>query len=429
MITKEEYKQLQKIFQEFCLADNRLDQIKIWHKYRKELFDCRLLMASSGDDPFKLKIIFDHPSLKPLFAGEDFVFLNNYSVEYHNLGKFQPISLDPCIVIDSNLVARVNGFVNLNKRDKETKEIKETNDTLKFIMTKPFYYGFYAVEEYENYVSNKNHFQIKQKLKAICLFDHINKEKYLNSNESVIEFLIGDEEANKWVESKFAEMFSSNSLPYLINLKNTIYLLLLKVCEIEFRSNKKHIEVEAKICEFYEFMHLVLKRLMGKEAYLINMYFEKNKKLKNNGETFFDPIQISNKKLFQHLNGMANDLVLLRTIERMPDISNQANILLPYFVSRDKRLNHVCDLLPKISKFLFYSTEKGANFMAEWENQTNIINKMKSKLYWEKISWFYNEDAENERLKAQHENPQIYELGFDQIIKELEITVKSFLEK
>jgi hypothetical protein len=223
-------------------------------------------------------------------------------------------------------------------------------------------------------------------------------------------------------------MFSAQSLPYLVNLKNAIYLLLLKVSEIELSSKNTRLDAETKILKLYDFMQTVLKILLGKEIYLITMYFEKNAELRNNGSSFFDPLQTSNKKLLQDLNGMARDLTILRTIERMPDLSNQADILLPYFVSRDERLNHVCDLLPKISKIFFYDKEEGSKFMSEWENRHTIMSEMQSKPYWKKIRWFYEPDAQQQREKAQHEDSQVQNLEFVANIRELEGAVESLLQ-
>lgn len=410
---------LRHVFQQLCAAENFAEMMRVWRENAPLLRDCRLIVSHSGDRGLHCEKFIEHPKVTKLFAKDKFFYFDQSVVANHFSGVEEMVSVEMITVLDTNIVAKIKSFINKNCGDEKTRLYIES------FVGKPFYYGFYALENFEDYRAGKNHSQIRDKIKAALSFSNLDSVIYQASGGDEIKIKLSEAELERETDEKIKEMFTQESLSYLIAFKNAIYALLLKTTEIQFRAIREGIIKPAdKITEIYRFMHFELSRLFGREAHLIAIYFAGDARLKdsaNKNLSFFDPIQISNNRILHSLNGMAFDLTLLRLMERLPDASQHAQMLLPFLVSDDGRLSYVCDeLLPKMSAILFYGQERCENYLSKWENEQQFEQNLLSQNFYPQISWFYDTAAFDARVKEQHANSKIRNLDFAENIRNLE---------
>lgn len=126
-----------------------------------------------------------------------------------------------------------------------------------------------------------------------------------------------------------------------LNQYYLIYCILLKMYEINFKSNKSS---KNKMLELIQCINKELYVYAENELYLAYLLFSKDKRV----NSFFGAVQNNSKNVILKIRGMAWDLFHLRNLETQvaERNTNTKHMYMHYFCSRDKGINEILELNP-----------------------------------------------------------------------------------
>lgn len=191
--------------------------------------------------------------------------------------------------------------------------------------------------------------KIRDNLTSLILFNSIDREGYRNSPSHKYQLTREDAEA-KAIEEVYEMYFGQYAeIPVkIIELFNTIYLLLIKIFQIHFVSDKSP---ENKLLFFLDYMHNNLGFIMERESVIAFKLFDR----RNNFKIFKHIKPKSQKRKEKHwkkkdlerkIKNIAWDLMIPRLIENyLANLPNK-ELFIPYFFTFDKGLNQILDLYP-----------------------------------------------------------------------------------
>jgi hypothetical protein len=331
-------------------AKDTQEVTEIWHQSLSYLHDCKLIYSH----PEEYDTVMPSKGwprnfprggfLRPLFAYDNLFFLDQRIVEDQIFKRESPLNIDITVEFDTNVASYVEAFVE-NKATHNRDIVKEVLDFVITTNEVNFGYNFYALENAQGFFDGRQVPSIRRNLKAIMKLDYMDREKYQKSGE--FRFKITDKELDVRTDEKLHALYD---WPYMealeaefIPINEMLYLLLLKIVEIEHKDMRRRLDV--KMEELCQFMHFDLKTLLVREAIIALNYFRNRSKL-----TFFGRINPRPKaqasELLKELRNMSWDLMLFRVMERIATLPGQGDFLIPYFLTFDRKMVQLFDLFP-----------------------------------------------------------------------------------
>jgi hypothetical protein len=336
--------------------------------------------------------------LRPLFAYDNLYFLDERIVEDQIFRRESSLNIDITVEFDTNVASYVEAFVE-NKATTNSDIVKEVLDFVLTTKEVNFGYNFYALENARGFFDGRQIPSIRRNLKAIMKLDYMDRERYQKSGE--IRLNIEDNELEVKTDEKLHALYD---WPYregleaeFIPINEMLYLLLLKIVEIEHRDKGRRLD--RKMEELYEFMHFDLKTLFVREAIIALNYFKNRSSL-----TFFGKINPKHKEkeqeLLKELRGMSWDLMLFRVMERIATMPGQGDFLIPYFLSFDKKMVQLFDLFP-LKAILAY--DAGTQMIPLWA--TPPLDELQKEIKIEKVKDYFGDIASKVRFAERQSDP------------------------
>lgn len=183
-------------------------------------------------------------------------------------------------------------------------------------------------------------FRLRNNLFASEVLKDLDEDHYLQTGE--VRAHVPEEELWERVDSTvmFYEGRDNQEEDWRLVFQKAMYLVLLKVAEIEFTHRRK--DLGAKIKALLRFFQEELGTMFLRELVIATHFFERGTDLR-----FFSKVQKGRKGLLETLNNMAWDLQITRTQELvMCSYIEKGIYLLPYFLTFDRGLVEVLDLYP-----------------------------------------------------------------------------------
>lgn len=378
---------------------------EIWLRSLAYLRDCKLIYSHPEECDTVMPSKSwprDFPKggyLRPLFAYDNLHFLDQRIAEDQIFRCESPLNIDITVEFDTNVASYVEGFVE-NKATTNREMVKEVLDFV--IKTKEvnFGYNFYALENAQGFFNGGQVPSIRRNLKAIMKLDYMDRERYQKSGEITLK--VTDKELDVKTDEKLHNLYD---WPYregleaeFIPINEMLYLLLLKIVEIEHRGKRRRLDV--KVEELYEFMHFELKTLLVREAIIALNYFKNRSRL-----TFFGRINSKPKEkgpeLLKELRGMSWDLMLFRVLERIATMPGQGDFLIPYFLSFDKKMVQLFDLFPLKA---LLASDAGAQMLPLWV--TPPLDELQKEIKIEKVKDYFGDIASKVRFAERQSDPR-----------------------
>jgi len=355
--------------------------------------------------------------LRPLFAYDNLYFLDQRIAEDQIFKRESPLNIDITVEFDTNVASYVEAFVE-NKATPNREMVKEVLDFVLTTKEVNFGYNFYALENARGFFYGGQVASIRRNLKAIMKLDYMDRGRYQQGGE--IRLNIDDNELEVKTDEKLHALYD---WPYregleaeFIPINEMLYLLLLKIVEIEHRDKRRRLDV--KVEELYQFMHFELKTLLVREAIIALNYFKNRSRL-----TFFGRINPKPKEkcqeLLKELRGMSWDLMLFRVLERIATMPGQGDFLIPYFLSFDKKMVQLFDLFPLRA---ILACDAGGQMLPLWV--TPPLDELQKEIKIEIIKDYFSSIASNVRFAERQadRSPDLSDLE-----KSLEVEVVSLL--
>jgi hypothetical protein len=370
--------------------------IEIWHQHLTDLHDCKLIYSQREEAdtilPSKTwpRNFSKGGYLRSLFAYDNLFFLDRRIAVEQWLGLESNFNLDSSVEFDTNVASYVEGFVE-NRPGPNSDRVKEVFDFVVTTEEVNFGYNFYALENAQGFFDGSRVQSIRRNLRSIIKFDHINKKEYQATGE--IRATISDKELDVKADEKLHEIYDSHYREMMeaefIPTNEVIYILLLKIVEIEYRDKKR--KLRQKVEELYEFMHFELKTLVVREAMIAINYFKNKARLAFFGRIGPRPNSEATE-LLKELRNMSWDLMLFRIMDRMAGISTQhGDFLIPYFLTFDRKMVELFDLFP-LKAVIAYGD---AQIIPLWE--TNPLEAIRKEVSTKGIDRYFGDIARKVR--------------------------------
>lgn len=369
---------------------------EIWHRSLIYLQDCKLIYSH----PEECDTVMPSKNwprnfpkggfLRPLFTYDNLYFLDRRIVEDQIFRRESALNIDITVEFDTNVASYVEAFVE-NKATHKRDTVKEVLDFVLTTKEVNFGYNFYALENAQGFFDGGQVQSIRRNLKAILKLDYMDRGRYQKSGE--IRLSINDNDLEVKTDEKLHALYA---WPYregleaeFIPINGMLYILLLKIVEIEHRDKGRRLDV--KVEELYEFMHFELKTLFVREAIIALNYFKNRSKL-----TFFGKINPKPKnkgqELLKELRGMSWDLMLFRVLERIATMPGQGNFLIPYFLSFDKKMVQLFDIFPLKA---ILASDASAQMIPLWV--TPPLDELQKEIKIEKVKDYFGDIASKVR--------------------------------
>ena len=395
---------------------------EIWHRSIAYLHDCTLIYSQREATDTVL------PSkswprnfpkggfLRPLFAHDNLYFLNQRIATEQWLGLESNVQVDSTVEFDTNVASYVEGFVE-NRPGSNRERIKEVLDFVVTTERVNFGYNFYALENAQGFYDGSRVRSIRRNLRSVMKLDYLDLKEYQNSGE--VRATIGDRELDLKADEKLNELYDERYREGLnaefLPLNETLYILLLKIVEIEYGGGRKRLA--QKVEELYGFMHFELKTLLVRESIITLNYF-KNRA----GLAFFGKIRPrpagEAQGLLKELRNMSWDMMLFRMMERQSMLSGQGDVLIPYFLTFDRKMVQLFDLFPLKA---ILSHRDTARMIPLWE--TDPLDELRKAVDITSIEFYFGEIAGKVRLAERTAEPP----DFNSLKSSLEQEIVSLL--
>lgn len=189
--------------------------------------------------------------------------------------------------------------------------------------------------------TNKHDIDEKFVYESLCSFFAFDEVQTLEGFEKLeIEAVL----KSSYVESRVKEALNeiNKKIPDKdLNQYYLIYCILLKMYEINFKSNKSS---KNKMLELVQCVNKDLYAYVENEFFLAYLLFSKDKRV----NSFFGVIQTNSKNVIPKIRAMAWDLFHLRNLESQVAYrnSNSKHMYMHYFCSRDEGINEILELNP-----------------------------------------------------------------------------------
>jgi hypothetical protein len=398
--------------------------VDVWHWYLHYLDDCKLIYTQPREADTVV------PSrnwprrfpkggfLRPLLAHDNLYFMDRRIAAEQRRGVRSPLKIDSTVEFDTNVASYVEGFVE-GRLNHNTEMIGEVLD---FVLTGErvnFGYNFYALENASGFYDGSRVDSIRRNLRAIMKLDHLDRERYRKTGEVVSTITDGeldakaDEKLHEFYDTTYREGMAAEFTP----LGEMLYLVLLKTVEIEHGGEGK--SLESKMAELYGFMHFELKTMLVREAITALHYYKSRSSLSFFGKFVSPRPKEKADRLLKELKGMSWDLMLFRMMERFAAVPGQGDFLLPYFLTFDRRMVDLFDLLPLKAVFAY---GEAAQMMPLWESLP--LDVLKEEMNIAGIEGYFSQTASSIRLAERTANPRP---DYRELKKELEAEVVRLL--
>lgn len=200
----------------------------------------------------------------------------------------------------------------------------------------------YLLENIGNLEEKHKQERIFEKLKCYAFLQSLKSENFFKLGVS--EFKTDSSKFSSWAADKMSWLFHekesvANQWPPLMYWK--IYCLLLKMVLLQLSRGSD--KIEEKLLDFLGFMDAELSAIFFRETVIARRYFERGQELK-----FFSKIQKKKSDLIESLRNMAWDLLHIRNMELALTLrpNESACVLVPAFLTFDKRLIEIIDIYP-----------------------------------------------------------------------------------
>ncbi|GGL73278.1 hypothetical protein GCM10010840_09120 [Deinococcus aerolatus] len=336
--------------------------------------------------------------IESLFRFDRFIFLNNEIVEKNMKGLKANFSCDYSVGIDLNLIKYISNCIFGYNNDTSfiafhtIKYLVENNINYDFNL---FYWENHEALNHDQIYSSNN---FLNNMKAIEIMKDLDEAYFLRTgkirakcNKATILQRIDDVVINKQRMSIIDPNFYSN-------LWRLTYLSMLITIYLKYSSRKSNTYKLSQLLEIYDKeIGLMLLRDFSYARYF----------LENPSLSFFSFIQPNNPKLFKKLRSLAWDLHISRILERFSAAPHNANFMIPYVMTYDKRYSNMLKVF-KIESLLFQrgymplaSPEENIRSIVtsapEWESYFSMTR------HKERIDNFTNSDDNFENMIIKYE--------------------------
>lgn len=341
---------LSHIATEIQQATDFQEVVGIWHLNLTLLHDCKLIYSQREEADVVLpskdwrRDFGQGGFLRSLFAHDNLCFLDRRIAEEQRRGVESPLQIDSTVEFDTNVASYVEGFVE-ERGGANAERVKEALDFVVSNERVNFGYNFYALENAQGYYDGTRVESIRRNLRALMKLDHLDKERYLKTGEISTTLTEGeldvktDEKLHELYDEIYRKAMEAEFSPF----NEMLYLVLLKTVEIEHRRGRRNLD--QKVADLYEFMNDELRRLFVREAIVALNYFKNRSKVIFFGKLTARPKE-KGAQLLKELKGMSWDLMLFRVMERMATLRGKGDFMIPYFLTFDRKMVQLFDLLP-----------------------------------------------------------------------------------
>ncbi|KAF1293512.1 hypothetical protein [Candidatus Enterococcus leclercqii] len=259
---------------------------------------------------------------------------NTLLIDKYNFESYlRRIEVYRCFDFDSNIVGYLRDFLLYKRASDSFKKF------LSYIKEKEVQIscGPYILEV----VANKHEIDKNYVRESLVSFFAFDKSRTLEEFESFeLETLAKDSDIENKV-SQALRTIREGIADKDLNQYYLIYCILLKMYEINFKSNKNS---KNKMMELIQCVNKELYAYAEQELFLAYLLFSKDSRV----NSFFGAIQANSKNVISKIRGMAWDLFHLRSLEsQVADRnSNTKQMYMHYFCSRDNGINDILSLNP-----------------------------------------------------------------------------------
>lgn len=311
------------------------EALRFWYSLDSELEDYNFIksVGQGGSLVRKINGVVNLGSageiyIEGLFKHDNFLFLNNEIVKKNMNMKKADFSCDYSISIDLNLIKYIsnciNGYNNMSSfvGFQTIKYLTENDLNYDFNL---FYWENHAALTEEMVFGSKN---FLRNMQAIEIMKDLDSEHFLSSGQ------IRPRCGAKQIEERIIDVIKHKDQIISVdaNFYNAVwkmtYLSILMAVEIQNSSKKSS---DFKTLLLLERFDSEIGLILLRDLFYLNKYFE------SPASPFFSFIQPKNPNLFKKLRGLAWDLHIFRVLERFSSVPHNADFMIPYVMTFDKR--------------------------------------------------------------------------------------------
>jgi hypothetical protein len=238
-----------------------------------------------------------------------------------------------------------------------------------------FSYHQYALENARNYYVKPGH----------AWFDHLDKYKSIKSKSPGVDEISLWHEADKELFALYGTNQRRTSIKSYLRMHYLIYLVLLKIVEIEFAPFKE--PFDKKLEMLLNFMHERLHRIFLRELLLAARYFKKRGDV-----SFMNKINRKCNRPLEKLSNIAWDMMLFRIMEKFATVKTLGGFFVPYFISFDIATRKLFDTY-RVKGLIAYGSE-GKFVSIPQSNYTKVVlDEVEDSVTRKKLGTYFEESA------------------------------------
>jgi hypothetical protein len=362
---------------------------EIWFSHLHEVRGTRLIYASAQPvgivlptSTWGMKSLTDaYP--RCLYSTDNLYFMDDEIIrQYESLDKV-PVSADVSIMLDSNVAGEIKRFVmNANPSNPDSLVVMdflagENNN---------FSYHQYALENARNYFMKQGHASyVRETLFYIKWFDYLDNYKSNKSKEPSIDKFSLWKEADTELFKLYGTARRRESIKGYLRMHYLIYLVLLKIVEIEFAPVKKHFDKKLEM--LLDFMHEELHRIFLRELLLAVRYFKKRSEV-----SFMSKINKGCRSPLERLSNIAWDMMLFRVMEKFATVKTSVGFFVPYFISFDEATRELFDTY-RLKGLIAYGPEGKFVSIQQSDYTKVVLDAVEDSVTRGKLSRYFEQNA------------------------------------
>jgi hypothetical protein len=364
---------------------------EIWYGNYSDTRGAKLIYASPSpvgivlpSSKWKIKALTEaYP--RCLYSTDNLYLIDDEIIGRSALSGNVPVSVDPSIMLDSNVAGEVRRFIL-----KETPSGDERFAIMDFLAGEHvnISYHQYAFENARNFYMKQGHANfVRETLFYIQWLDHINTESYAKTKDKKPEL-------NKpalWREAdkKTLEIYGGGrrgSIKSFLRLHYLTYVVLLKVVEIEFAPGRKR-PFEVKLEMLLDFMHEEMHRISLRELLMAARYFKKRDEV-----SFMEKINHRCRNPLEKLSNIAWDMMLFRTMEKFATVKTPGGFFIPYFISFDEPTRDLFDTY-RLKGLIVYGDEGGFINIPQEDDVQKLLNSVEDEDKRARLRRYFDPDV------------------------------------
>ncbi|HWS99375.1 MAG TPA: hypothetical protein VN256_03810 [Pyrinomonadaceae bacterium] len=226
---------------------------------------------------------------------------------------------------------------------------------------------------------------VRETLFYIKWFDYLDNYKSIKSKKPSIDEVSLWNEADKELFKLYATDQRKESIKIFLRMHYLIYLVFLKIVEIEFAPVKNHFDKKLEM--LLDFMHEQLHRIFLRELLLAARYFKKRSDV-----SFMSKINKGCHRPLKKLSNIAWDMMLFRVVEKYATVKTAGGFFIPYFISFDRATQELFDTY-RVKGLIAYGSEGKFISILQSDYTKVVLDEVEDSITRKKLSAYFEQSV------------------------------------